>query len=512
MNDFPNGHFKVSPGLNLQTHSYQPPQISEPSTVYNPATGAYTTYTAAHPAFAHPHPATRHVQQIQIQHSHLTQQQLQQQQHAQAQQQQQQQQQAAVAAAQQQQAAVAAQQARDKAASIQQQQSQRVVPPGSKSSDQNDRSGQNTGRSSPAEPQDLVKQKKFKSRFQDKAVETDHREDDTTAAQPDMFLEAKMEYESSVDDMEDTESRVREMKSDQNRKPCPECGKLLTNVREHIKSVHWQVKNFICDFCPYSTSFKRDLAKHRNSRHRHIIEQIANSPPATVTVTVTAPAPFIASKTPVQLPQYTQFRPVMPVHQPKLNPNSPVGAIVQGLPGAQPIQLQINPQNSGAQPSFPPGLNSITCPPSLRGIEPESPQGKGKRFKDCEQCGKAVINMNEHIRYVHRQEKNFSCTDCEYKTLFKCDLVKHQKAVHQKIRKVCSYCGKHVANLTEHIRFVHKLEKKNKCDNCNYACVKPSDLRKHVAAVHKWSRGILPTTIDPASINRKGEPIKVENR
>ena len=25
------------------------------------------------------------------------------------------------------------------------------------------------------------------------------------------------------------------------RKPCPECGKLLTNVKEHIKSVHWQV-------------------------------------------------------------------------------------------------------------------------------------------------------------------------------------------------------------------------------------------------------------------------------
>ncbi len=28
MNDFPNGHFKVSPGLNLQTHSYQPPQVT----------------------------------------------------------------------------------------------------------------------------------------------------------------------------------------------------------------------------------------------------------------------------------------------------------------------------------------------------------------------------------------------------------------------------------------------------------------------------------------------------
>ena len=27
------------------------------------------------------------------------------------------------------------------------------------------------------------------------------------------------------------------------RKPCPECGKLLANVNEHVKSVHWQVIN-----------------------------------------------------------------------------------------------------------------------------------------------------------------------------------------------------------------------------------------------------------------------------
>ena len=122
------------------------------------------------------------------------------------------------------------------------------------------------------------------------------------------------------------------------------------------------------------------------------------------------------------------------------------------------------------------------------------------------------------LRYVHRREKNYSCPQCDYKTLFKCDLNKHQKSVHQKIRKVCSFCGKHVANLAEHVRFVHKHAKKHKCENCNYACVKQSDLRKHVAAVHKWSKGLIgvpgAAAAALAAVTGKtgGESIKVEGR
>eukprot|EP00088_Acartia_fossae_P003657 TRINITY_DN11565_c0_g1_i1.p1 TRINITY_DN11565_c0_g1~~TRINITY_DN11565_c0_g1_i1.p1 ORF type:complete len:495 (-),score=140.93 TRINITY_DN11565_c0_g1_i1:1037-2521(-) len=471
MNDFPNGHFKVGHGLNINTHSYQPPQITDPSSLYNPSVPYPHPYAPAHSAFAHPHPATRHIQQIsqntlqpQLQH------------------------------------AVAAQHQisppRNKTLGVQQAHHSQLQQPrqhqhSGKSIDRYER-----GRTSPAEPQDLVKQKRKAEKIRrlyhqvrDKAVETDrHDKDDNNtggyeeaASSADMFLEAKMEYESSVDEMEDNDTRNLDMKSEQTRKPCPECGKLLTNVREHVKSVHWQVKNYICDFCPYSTSFKADLAKHRKSRHRIAIRELESQlgVDSSSFNTFNFPKP--------------QKRPVLPITQPKLNPDSPIGALVE---------LNPTPSNSGNDGGHPFGMNSL--PPGIRGGN-EKP---GKSYKDCEACGKQVINLNEHMRRVHRnmvrEEKSFSCPECDYKTLFKADLNKHQSHVHQRIRKICNFCGKHVSNLSEHIRFVHKHDKRQKCDSCNYSCVKPSDLRKHITAVHKWSKGLLPITQDVSQLGVGG--------
>ena len=39
-------------------------------------------------------------------------------------------------------------------------------------------------------------------------------------------------------------------------------------------------------------------------------------------------------------------------------------------------------------------------------------------------------------RYVHLKEKNFGCSHCDYRTLFKSDLTKHENAVHHGIRRV----------------------------------------------------------------------------
>ena len=39
------------------------------------------------------------------------------------------------------------------------------------------------------------------------------------------------------------------MKMRVQRKPCPECGKLLTNVPEHVKSVHLQVIRLLFKGC-----------------------------------------------------------------------------------------------------------------------------------------------------------------------------------------------------------------------------------------------------------------------
>ncbi len=38
-------------------------------------------------------------------------------------------------------------------------------------------------------------------------------------------------------------------------------------MNEHMKSVHWQVKNYQCELCSYCSSFKNDLMKHTVSKH-----------------------------------------------------------------------------------------------------------------------------------------------------------------------------------------------------------------------------------------------------
>jgi len=107
------------------------------------------------------------------------------------------------------------------------------------------------------------------------------------------------------------------------------------------------------------------------------------------------------------------------------------------------------------------------------------------KYSKCPYCQKLLANTKEHVKAVHLKEKNYFCTICNYKTLFKSDLSKHVELIHKKIKKSCVECGKHVANLPEHIRIVHRREKRFQCNHCQYACTKQSDMKKHTKNVHK---------------------------
>ena len=176
---------------------------------------------------------------------------------------------------------------------------------------------------------------------------------------------------------------------------CPECGKYLANVNEHMKLVHLKIRyvfsvtfqyskqlfsiennfrNHPCPSCDYRACFKNDLDKHMRSVHG-----IKNEPAAV----------FIALKT----------------------------------EGVEPFEELV-------KTSFPHDHKSRQCP----------------------YCNKRLANTKEHIKAVHFKEKNYFCQQCDYKTLFKSDLLKHDLLVHRKIKKSCPECGKQVANLHEHIR------------------------------------------------------------
>merc|ERR1712126_171530 len=54
------------------------------------------------------------------------------------------------------------------------------------------------------------------------------------------------------------------------KKSCPECGKQVANVAEHVRLVHIKEKKFQCDFCPYMCSKQSDMKKHSRNVHRNV--------------------------------------------------------------------------------------------------------------------------------------------------------------------------------------------------------------------------------------------------
>ena len=200
------------------------------------------------------------------------------------------------------------------------------------------------------------------------------------------------------------------------KNPCPECGKYLANVREHMKLVHLKIKNHSCEFCSYKTSFKNDLTKHKRA-----------------------------------------------VHKISVAPN----------------ELQEKPMNQVTE-----SCTEGKFSDKMEEGEYSTPTHICKLTK-CPYCSKHLANLREHIKAIHEKEKHYFCSICEYRTLFKSDLVKHDDLVHKKFRRSCPDCGKQIANLHEHTRLVHKKIKKYKCNYCGYTCGKKGDIDKHTRNVHK---------------------------
>jgi len=190
---------------------------------------------------------------------------------------------------------------------------------------------------------------------------------------------------------------------------CPECGKHLSNVKEHIKQVHSNVKEHACNDCSYRSCFKKDLKKHVRAKHGKALED--DRIEANVT-----------------------------------------GGVIEPFVGIGKVHTNQTESNKTTQ---------------------------------CPLCQKYLTNINEHLKSVHAKEKNFFCNECDYETMFRSDLLKHDELVHKKVKKSCQECGKQVANLPEHVRMVHRKEKNFKCNYCGYSCAKQSDMKKHTKNVHK---------------------------
>merc|ERR1719402_888891 len=101
----------------------------------------------------------------------------------------------------------------------------------------------------------------------------------------------------------------------------------------------------------------------------------------------------------------------------------------------------------------------------------------------CPLCGASVTALAVHMNSVHTGSKNFGCNECGKKFKSNYDLNRHRDTVHLGNKPVCPFCGKHLANIRQHIRVVHK-QIRFPCSVCKKQMTTKAELRKHFAKAH----------------------------
>jgi KRAB domain-containing zinc finger protein len=112
----------------------------------------------------------------------------------------------------------------------------------------------------------------------------------------------------------------------------------------------------------------------------------------------------------------------------------------------------------------------------------------------CEECGKSVRDLYHHKRVVHRKDNLYFCTECNKGFPIKSQLRNHINKIHLKIRQSCPDCGAEVANLQQHIRFVHEKRMAAVCDvpGCETKFANRLSKKKHMQSVHEGVRDTCP--------------------
>lgn len=259
------------------------------------------------------------------------------------------------------------------------------------------------------------------------------------------------------------------------KQECPECGKFLANVKEHLKAFHWKVKNYACKSCNYKCFNKNDLFKHVKAKH---CSDVSEADYINVSKIL---------KEEVAEPMVSDFHGfnLWGDAMKGFDPNKPKEATKDASDDSD----DSDDPNDDSDDSK--SIEKSTQTPKPENKEqPVSSQTPDKTDPDspksqCPHCNKMLSNLTEHIKSVHKKEKCYFCSLCTYQTMFKSDLAKHDESVHKKMRKTCTECGKQIANLPEHIRMVHRKEKRFSCNFCGYMCAKQSDMKKHTKNVHK---------------------------
>ena len=106
---------------------------------------------------------------------------------------------------------------------------------------------------------------------------------------------------------------------------------------------------------------------------------------------------------------------------------------------------------------------------------------------DCAECGKTFKSpktLQEHMRIIHGERKEFPCDKCSKIFPTKSNLKQHHQRIHSTVRDyVCLVCNKGCvtkAELVNHMKY-HTKEKSFVCDRegCTFSCYMNADLKAH---------------------------------
>ena len=113
-----------------------------------------------------------------------------------------------------------------------------------------------------------------------------------------------------------------------------------------------------------------------------------------------------------------------------------------------------------------------------------------KIVKKCDQCDtvfKVAIDLNSHLQFEHKCDKDFKCKLCDTTWVSHLSLELHYMDTHGRVQYCCHICGYATfqpSPLRKHIAHVHENQKNYFCDLCGKAFQQAQDFTAHLAKKH----------------------------
>ena len=113
---------------------------------------------------------------------------------------------------------------------------------------------------------------------------------------------------------------------------------------------------------------------------------------------------------------------------------------------------------------------------------------KGFKCPTCNFRCSENSHLKHHVKSIHNKIKDHHCTSCDYRCSTNSDLKQHVKRIHTKIKDHrCTSCELKFStnsDLNRHVKAVHDKIKDRHCSKCDFICSSNSTLTQHIKAIH----------------------------